>query len=149
MKKFLLATAMVSLSTTAFADVTNATVRDVYRTKIVHTPTTEKQCRVVSVPIYETFKRSGTAGEAITGGVIGGVIGNQFGNGSGKDAMTILGVIIGANAADKKETVITGYREEKQCDYVTTYTDEKVKTYSHSIIEFTEDGKTRRVEFQK
>ena len=149
MKKFLIATAMVTLSTTAFADVSNTTIRDVYTTKIVHIPTTEKQCSMVSVPIYETRTRNGSASEAITGGVIGGVIGNQFGNGSGKDAMTILGVIIGANAADKKETVVTGYREEKQCNYITTYTSKEVKTYSHSIVEFTEDGKKHSVEFQK
>ena len=149
MKKFLLATTIISLSSAAFADVKNATVRDVYRTKTVQVADTVQGCRIVKVPVYETITRNGSAGEAITGGIIGGVIGHQFGNGSGKDAMTILGAIIGANAVDKKETVVSGYREEKQCTEDVIYRDKEIRTYSHSIIEFTEDGIKRKVEFQK
>jgi uncharacterized protein YcfJ len=35
----------------------------------------------------------------IAGGIIGGVIGNQFGSGSGRDAMTAVGAILGASIA--------------------------------------------------
>ena len=33
----------------------------------------------------------------IAGGVIGGVVGRQFGSGNGRDAMTVLGTLIGAS----------------------------------------------------
>jgi uncharacterized protein YcfJ len=35
----------------------------------------------------------------IAGGIIGGVIGNQFGGGSGRDAMTAVGALVGASIA--------------------------------------------------
>ena len=102
-------------------------------------------------PRRETYQRDGTAGEAITGGVIGGVIGNQFGNGSGKDAMTILGVILGAQAADNKErTRISGYTQEKRCTEDVVYENKTVKTYKYSVIEFRDsDGNRQRIEYQK
>jgi uncharacterized protein YcfJ len=41
------------------------------------------------------------AGPTIAGGIIGGVIGRQFGSGSGKDAMTAVGALLGASAANQ------------------------------------------------
>ena len=52
------------------------------------------------------------------GAVIGGALGNQVGGGSGKDAMTVLGAIVGADIANKRgrsNQVVTGYRVERQC----------------------------------
>ena len=43
--------------------------------------------------------RRGTAGPTIAGGIVGGVIGRQFGSGSGRDAMTLLGTLVGAAVA--------------------------------------------------
>lgn len=155
MNKLLLATALsLVTATSAYADkqpVNNydSKIWDVYVNEEVRTPKTVTQCKIVDIPIFETRRKDGSASEAITGGVIGGVIGNQFGNGSGKDAMTILGVIIGANAADKKERVVTGYRQEKQCTDVTTYEISKVKTYKYSVVQFYRDGQRYRIEFQK
>jgi uncharacterized protein YcfJ len=40
-------------------------------------------------------------GGAILGGVAGGVIGHQMGAGSGKDAATVVGVMLGAIAGDR------------------------------------------------
>ena len=37
-----------------------------------------------------------TAGNTIAGGVVGGVIGRQFGDGKGRDAMTLLGTLVGS-----------------------------------------------------
>jgi len=36
----------------------------------------------------------------IAGGVIGGVIGRQFGDGRGRDAMTVLGALVGSSVAN-------------------------------------------------
>lgn len=42
-------------------------------------------------------------GGAIIGGLAGGVLGHQVGGGSGKDAATALGVVLGAIAGDRLE----------------------------------------------
>lgn len=44
-------------------------------------------------------------GGAIVGGLAGGVIGHQIGGGTGKDAATALGVVLGAMAGDRMENV--------------------------------------------
>lgn len=52
----------------------------------------------------------GTAGPTIAGGILGGVIGHQFGGGSGKDAMTALGALMGAAiAGDRAQRRAYGY----------------------------------------
>lgn len=144
MKKLLIATALAAISTGANAAQT--TVQDVYKTVTVDVPQQFEGCHTVDVPVIE--KRSGSAGEAITGAIIGGVIGNQFGNGSGKDAMTVIGALIGANAADNKEH-ITHYRKEERCTKSIIYHEEKKKVYSHSVIKFFYEGKWYTLEFQK
>ena len=45
----------------------------------------------------------GSATNEIIGGVIGGAIGNQFGDGSGKDIMTLAGILMGASIANDAE----------------------------------------------
>lgn len=45
--------------------------------------------------------RVNSAAPTIAGGIIGGVIGNQFGSGGGRDAMTALGVLVGASMASQ------------------------------------------------
>lgn len=149
MKKLLLTTTLIAAATMASAETLPKTW-DVYSNEVIQTPTVVKGCHFVDVPVYETTTKNGSASEAITGGVIGGVIGNQFGNGSGKDVMTILGVILGAQSADKKETRITGYTQERRCAQDVVYENKTVKTYKYSVIEFLDsDGKRQRIEFQK
>lgn len=80
---------------TQFAEVLEVT--PLYRTVTVSVP--REQCyeeiqRVRYEP--EPRRRKGTAGRTVAGGVIGGVIGRQFGSGDGRDAMTVLGTLIGA-----------------------------------------------------
>lgn len=150
MKKLLLTATFIAVSSMASAETLPKTW-DVYGTEVIQKPRTVTGCHYVDVPVYETYRRDGSAGEAITGGVIGGVIGNQFGNGSGKDAMTILGVILGAQAADNKErTRISGYTQEKRCTEDVVYENQTVKTYKYSVIEFLDsDGNRQRIEYQK
>ena len=67
--------------------------------------------------IKETVQNNGdgSATNEIIGGVIGGAIGNQFGDGSGKDIMTLAGILMGASiandaekaAANGKQTVVS------------------------------------------
>jgi uncharacterized protein YcfJ len=55
--------------------------------------------------IKETVQNNGdgSATNEIIGGVIGGAIGNQFGDGSGKDIMTLAGILMGASIANDAE----------------------------------------------
>lgn len=108
-------------------------------------------CNTVDVPIYET-RRTGQAssGDALVGAIIGGAIGNQFGNGSGKDAMTVLGAIIGADKVNKKgkdETVIVGYRQERQCR--TTYTNKVSQVRGDNMVTVDIGGQTVRLYTQQ
>lgn len=149
MKKFLLATTLALAATSAYADQYATKVWDVYTNEDVQIPKKVQGCHVVEIPIYETFEQKGSAAEAITGGIIGGAIGNQFGRGTGNEVMTVLGVIIGANAMDKKEQRVVGWKKEKRCSEDVIYETRKVKTYQYSVVEFYQDGKKQRLEFKK
>ena len=119
-------TALAMFGSVALADqriqASVVSMQETYNTVSKQVPV--QSCSTVEVPIYET-RRIGQAstGDTLAGAIIGGVIGNHFGGGSGKDAATVLGAILGADAANKKggrqETVIVGYRQQQQC--TTTY----------------------------
>lgn len=96
----------------------------------------ETQCYDVEVPVYGRV-RSGSSGDVLAGAIIGGAIGNQFGSGSGKDAMTALGIIIGANEGSRStREVVTGYRLERQCDQVSRQVNEPVLSYYRIRYEY-------------
>lgn len=150
MKPFII-TAAILLATQAHAnDRVNGSIEDFYVTENVSTPVRHNQCYDVDVPIYGTRDRRGSDGDVIVGALIGGAIGNQFGSGSGKDAMTVLGAIVGANrAANQTSEEIVGYRKERQCHEAVVYENQLVRRYSHSTITFTVDGKRQVVRFEK
>lgn len=121
MKNLVLATAFALTATSAFANnyTVNAEVTSVTpMTSTVSESVPQEVCNQVQVPVYETRRGQASTGDALAGAIIGGAIGNQFGNGSGKDAMTVLGAIVGADVANKRSgnyQVVTGYRYETQC----------------------------------
>ena len=61
----------------------------------------------------------GQAGPTIAGGILGGVIGHQFGGGSGKDAMTALGALMGAAIASDRAQRRAGYSTTREVRPVT------------------------------
>lgn len=131
--KILTTLVFAAMATSAQADSSyvRATVIDVeplYETVEVSVPV--RECYTVRVPGY----RPSTA-DVAAGAVIGGVIGNQFGGGSGKDAMTALGMIIGADVANKQGGVA---RTEQQC--VTNYT----TSYEEQLAGYLVTYKTKR-----
>ena len=91
-------------------------------TRVVSIERPHRTCYTVDVPVYGNTG-GGSTNDTIVGALIGGAIGNQFGNGSGKDAMTVLGAIVGADAAKKnnRSSNVVGYRQENRCktDYIT------------------------------
>lgn len=72
----------------------------------VSVPRNECSSQWIEEPRYRgNHERHGQSerqyGGAILGGLAGGVVGHQFGGGSGKDAATALGVVLGAMAGDQ------------------------------------------------
>jgi uncharacterized protein YcfJ len=145
MIKTLLALSILFTASSVHADGYNfkegivVKVEPIYST--LNNPTIEERCYETQVPIYsQTY--SGT-GDALTGAIIGGVIGNQFGSGSGKDAMTALGAIIGANQASKPRNHIVGYTSEWRCDMVRVYNEQNV--FHHYQITYKMNGQYQRI----
>lgn len=144
--------ALLMTATVSAAEQVRGTVigmKETYRDVVREVPI--ETCNTVDVPIYET-RRTGQAssGDALVGAIIGGAIGNQLGNGSGKDAMTVLGAIIGADKVNKKgkeETVIVGYRQERQCR--TTYTNKVSQVRGDNMVTVDIGGQTVRLYTQR
>ena len=107
---------------TQFAEVLEVT--PLYRTVTVSVPREECYEEIERVRYEpEPRRRKGTAGRTVAGGVIGGVIGRQFGSGDGRDAMTVLGTLIGAavghdSARARYEDAHT-YQEPRRARYRT------------------------------
>ena len=132
MKVTTLVTAVMLMATTASAEYATITnVKTNYRSQTSQQP--QQRCQDVQVPIYGTRQGNASSGDVLGGAIIGGIIGNQFGNGSGKDAATVLGAILGADAANKNnrtQRVITGYNIQRQCETVYVQrTERRVKNY--------------------
>lgn len=145
MKNYLLPIALIFTATSASADGyaqkrgVVVAVEPVYST--AYTPTVQEQCFEQQVPIYQN--RRASTGDVFTGAVIGGAIGNQFGGGSGKDAMTILGAIVGADVAGRQRQEIVGYTSEWTCKMVEVQ--QETRTFHHYQITYRLNGKHYRV----
>ena len=153
MKYFLIASALIASS--ASAEKITANIEDVFATVIESTPYTRQVCQNVEVPIYGTVTRQGsgaTGGDVLGGMIIGGLLGKGVtGKDNGAAAGAVLGGIIAADKASKPktETVITGYKTERQCENVTEYKDVNKKVYDYTIITWTVDGVTYQSTFVK
>lgn len=153
MKYFLITTALIASS--ASAEKITANIEDVFATVIESTPYTRQVCQNVEVPIYGTVTRQGggaSGGDVLGGMILGGLLGKGVtGKDDGAAAGAVLGGIIAADKANKPktETVITGYKTERQCENVTEYKDVNKKVYDYSIITWTVDGITYQTTFVK
>ena len=154
MNKLVTAAALVALATPVAAEQIKANVEDVFATVIESTPYTRQVCNNVEVPIYGTVTRQGSAsgGDVLGGMIIGGLLGKGVtGKDDGAAAGAVLGGIIAADKANKPktETVITGYKTERQCENITEYKDVNKKVYDYSVITWTVDGVTYQTTFVK
>jgi phage baseplate assembly protein gpV len=154
MKSILISAALV-VATPAMAETTRATIEDVFATVVESTPYTRQVCQNVEVPIYGTVTRQGggaSGGDILGGMILGGLLGKGVtGKDDGAAAGAVLGGIIAADKANKPrtETVITGYKNERQCQNVTEYKDVNKKVYDYSIITWTVNGKEYSGHFVK
>ena len=108
-------------------------LKHVYKTIEIQNRVANRTCSEVDVPIYGNTGKAQT-GEVLGGAIIGGILGNQVGGGKGKDAMTVLGAIIGADVANKRAVTgqrqIVGYRQEENCRKISFYeTHERLENY--------------------
>ena len=153
MKNLIIATTLITtLATSAMANekATDVRVFDHVKTVTTSAPVNKQTCQNVQVPIYGQVQRRGSNGEVLGGAIIGGVIGNQFGSGSGKDAMTVLGAILGANSQSVQQgNQVTGYTVERQCTNTVSYQNQTQEVYSHSTIRFTVNGYRYVQQFQR
>jgi uncharacterized protein YcfJ len=52
--------------------------------------------------VQEPVRPLGVAGPTIAGGVVGAAVGRQFGGGSGRDALTLIGAVVGSAVANQR-----------------------------------------------
>ena len=156
MKKISAAAATaIALSSPVYADgkITNVRVFDHTKTIRMSTPTTQRVCQNMDVPIYGTTTQQGNAsGGALIGMLLGAAGGKAVtGNDKGAAIGAIMGGLVGADkgAQPKQSQRIVGYKQELVCNDVTSVSNELVDVYSHSTIRFYVDGRRYVLKFQK
>lgn len=143
--KHLLPIALIFAATSAFADGYSekrgvvVDVEAVYGT--AYTPVVQERCFEQQVPVYGN--RQGSTGDVLAGAIIGGAIGNQFGGGSGQDAMTVLGAIVGADVAGRPRQQVVGQTYEWRCEMVEVQ--EETRVFHHYQVTYRMNGKHYRV----
>jgi len=145
----------IALASPALAEgkLTDIRVFDHTKTMRVSTPTTQRVCENMDVPIYGTTTRQGNAsGGALIGMLLGAAGGKAVtGNDKGAAIGAIMGGLVGADkgAQPKQSQTIVGYKQELVCNDVTSVSNELVEVYSHSTIRFYIDGRRYVLKFQK
>lgn len=135
---------------TAWADVVN--VEPIYSS--YDRPVADSQCYQQPVAYREPVRyRSGHRDRtpAILGAIVGGVVGSQFGSGSGRDAATAAGALLGYSAVRDDQRRYGGHyasggreytRYENRCTTQTNYVREE--TISGYDVTYRYLGKTYR-----
>ena len=149
------AAAVIALSTPVVAKdkVKDVIVYDHTKTMLVKSPTTERVCQNMNVPIYGTTTQQGNASAGALVGMLLGAAGGKAVTGNDKGAAlgAIMGGLVGADkgAQPKQKQTVVGHRQELVCNDVTTISEQYVDVYSHSTIRFYVDGRRYVLQFQK
>ncbi len=134
----LLLSAQLSLAGSYTDSASVTSVDKIYKTHTIREP--YQDCY-----IKESYQGDddGSATNEIVGGLFGGLLGNQFGGGSGKDAMTVAGALLGASIAhdDEIAKAKTGRVVSREvCE--TKYRTESQERLSHYRVEYEYDDRT-------
>tara|TARA_Y100001938_G_C7923692_1_gene345779 strand:- start:56 stop:523 length:468 start_codon:yes stop_codon:yes gene_type:complete len=154
-KKIVLAAAAIALTSPALAkdEVKDVIVYDHTKTMLVKSPTTERVCQNMNVPIYGTTTQQGNASAGALVGMLLGAAGGKAVTGNDKGAAlgAIMGGLVGADkgAQPKQKQTVVGHRQELVCNDVTTISEQYVDVYSHSTIRFYVNGRRYVLQFQK
>jgi len=141
--------ALVATPAVAQQKATQVQVEDFYSYYTEQTPKTERVCQTVEVPVYTTRKKGASGGDILGGLIIGGLLGKAV---TGDDKGAAAGAVIGGVASaerNKTEQVVSGYRDELQCETVETYDVVNHKQYDYSVLTFKLDGQSYSVTFEK
>ena len=138
MKKLVTIAAVLSMfGSVAFAQTqiqaTVVDMRETYRDVVKQVPV--ESCQIVDVPIYKEVVTGGGAngGDVLGGMIIGGLLGKgASGNDKGAAVGAILGGMVAADKKQKKETVIVGYKQQKQCS--TVYQNKQTTVRGDNIV---------------
>lgn len=145
----------IALASPVYAEgkLTDVRVFDHTKTMRVNTPTTQRVCENMDVPIYGTTTRQGNASGGALIGMLLGAAGGKAVTGDDKGAAigAIMGGLVGADkgAQPKQSQKIVGYKQELVCNDVTSVSSQLVDVYSHSTIRFYIDGRRYVLKFQK
>jgi|TARA_B100000214_G_scaffold374139_1_gene356105 outer membrane lipoprotein SlyB len=145
----------IALASPVYAEgkLTDVRVFDHTKTMRVSTPTTQRVCENMDVPIYGTTTRQGNASGGALIGMLLGAAGGKAVTGDDKGAAigAIMGGLVGADkgAQPKQSQTIVGYKQELVCNDVTSVSNQLVDVYSHSTIRFYIDGRRYVLKFQK
>ena len=145
----------IALASPVYAEgkITDVRVFDHTKTMRVSTPTTQRVCENMDVPIYGTTTQQGNAsGGALIGMILGAAGGKAVtGNDKGAAIGAIMGGLVGADKGSqpKQSQTIVGYKQELVCNDVTSVSNQLVDVYSHSTIRFYIDGRRYVLKFQK
>ncbi len=145
----------IALASPVFAEgkITDVRVFDHTKTMRVSTPTTQRVCENMDVPIYGTTTQQGNASAGALIGMLLGAAGGKAvtGNDKGAAVGAIMGGLVGADKGSqpKQSQTIVGYKQELVCNDVTSVSNQLVDVYSHSTIRFYIDGRRYVLKFQK
>ena len=145
----------IALASPVYAEgkLTDVRVFDHTKTMRVSTPTTQRVCENMDVPIYGTTTQQGNASAGALIGMLLGAAGGKAVTGDDKGAAVgaIMGGLVGADkgAQPKQKQRVVGYKEELVCNDVTSVSSQLVDVYSHSTIRFYVDGVRYVLKFQK
>ena len=143
----------IALASPVYAEVKDVRVYDHTKTMRVDTPTTQRVCENMDVPIYGTTTQQGNASAGALIGMLLGAAGGKAVTGDDKGAAVgaIMGGLVGADkgAQPKQKQRVVGYKQELVCNDVTSVSSQLVDVYSHSTIRFYVDGVRYVLKFQK
>ena len=143
----------IATGAAANGKVTDVRVFDHTKTMRVDTPTTQRVCENMNVPVYVTTTQQGNASAGALIGMLLGAAGGKAVTGDDKGAAVgaIMGGLVGADkgAQPKQKQSVVGYKQELVCNDVTSVSSQLVDVYSHSTIRFYVDGVRYVLKFQK
>jgi uncharacterized protein YcfJ len=121
-------------NTTYFDNAKIISIEPMYRDHTVRRP--YQDCYIKSVYVENKRMSDGSATNELLGGILGGAIGNQFGGGSGKDALTVAGALLGASVANDMEKAPRGghMMDKRVCE--TKYDTFTESRFSHYLIRY-------------
>ena len=128
-----------SVGANTFMDTAHITsIEDVYQTHTIREP--YQDCYIKE---FYQVQSDGSYTNEIFGGILGGAIGNQFGGGSGRDAMTVAGTLLGASIANDNERKNTNKGKlmtKEVCE--TKYTTTQQKRLNHYRVTYEYQDRT-------